>query len=195
MRTLDWKDQRTFVERTIAQGGDSARMLINLGSLELSEGKLAEAAEHLHAALQKAPDQPLAVINLATAALKENDFKLARKLLMRATDMPLVDAQAYELLAILESKEKGHVDPLRFRLAARTGPPNWSTEKRYIQVLDETGATPQAITELQTCLWTEWYRAESWQLLGQLLTKVGQVKEAGWAFGHAKDYDVHLNEH
>jgi len=195
IRTFDWKDQRTFLERTIASGGDSARMLINLGSLELNEGKSAEAAVHLHAALQKAPDQPLAVINLGAAALKENDFKLARELLTRATQMPSVDAQAYEFLAILESKEKGQVNPLRFRLAARTGPPNWPIEKRYIQALDETGATPQAITELQACLWKEWYRAESWQLLGQLLTKIGQTKEAGWAFGHAKDYDVHLNEH
>src|SRR5438309_10411341 len=33
-RTFDWKDQRTFLERTIARGGDSARMLINLGGLE-----------------------------------------------------------------------------------------------------------------------------------------------------------------
>src|SRR5438132_693015 len=39
-RTFDWKDQPTFLERTIAHGGDSARMLINLGGLELTEGKL-----------------------------------------------------------------------------------------------------------------------------------------------------------
>jgi hypothetical protein len=35
IRTFDWKDQRTFLERTIVSGGDSARMLINLGDLEL----------------------------------------------------------------------------------------------------------------------------------------------------------------
>ncbi len=39
-RTWDWKDQRTFFQRTIADGGDSARMLINLGSLNLHEGHL-----------------------------------------------------------------------------------------------------------------------------------------------------------
>ncbi|MEP6809287.1 MAG: hypothetical protein ABI992_03520, partial [Chthoniobacterales bacterium] len=30
LRTFDWKDQRTFLERTIASGSDSPRMLINL---------------------------------------------------------------------------------------------------------------------------------------------------------------------
>src|SRR6202171_6243694 len=141
IRTFDWKDQRTFVERTIVSGGDSARMLINLGDLELSEGKLEDAAVHLHAALQKKPGQPLAVINLAAVALKQNDFKLARELLTRATQMPLVDAEAHQLLAVLENKESGKVDMMRMRLASRTGPPNWAIEKRYIQLLDETGGT------------------------------------------------------
>jgi tetratricopeptide (TPR) repeat protein len=195
IRAFDWKDQRTFVERTIASGGDSARMLINLAGVELGEEKLADAAVHLHAALQKTPDQPLAVLNLAAVALKQNDFKLARRLLTRATQMPLVNAQAHELLAVLESKENGHVNLMRLRLASRTGSPNWSTEKRYIKVLDETGATAQAITELETCLRTEWYRAESWQLLSELLNKAGRAEAAAQAHAQAEAYDVYLEAH
>jgi tetratricopeptide (TPR) repeat protein len=192
VRTFDWRDQRTFLERTIASGGDSARMLINLGSLELSEGKLQDAAIHLHAALQKKPDHPLAVVNLAAVALKQNDFKLARRLLNRATQMPLVNAQAHDLLAVLEFRENGHLDLLRMRLAARTGPPNWSIEKRYINLLDETGATAAAINELLTCLQTQWYRAESWQLLSQLHNKLGHSGQAAAALTRARAYDVHL---
>ncbi|HYY13292.1 MAG TPA: tetratricopeptide repeat protein [Chthoniobacterales bacterium] len=192
VRTFDWKDQRTFCERAVMQSGDSARMLINLGSLEANEGRLQEAATHLRAALQKKPDQPLAVINLAVLALKQNDLKLARQLLERATHMPLVDAQGHELLAVLKHKENGTVDVLRMRLAAHTGPPDWSIEKRYIQVLDQTGATSSAVNELLTCLQTQWYRAESWQLLGQLHAKLGHSSQADRAFAQAHDYDVHL---
>jgi protein O-mannosyl-transferase len=195
MRTFDWKDQRTFLERTIAHGGDSARMLINLGGLELTEGKLEDAAVHLHAALQKKPNQPLAVINLAAVALKQNDFKLARELLTRATQMPLVDAQAHQLLAVLENKESGKVDLMRMRLAARTGPPDWSIEKRYIQLLDETGSTAAAINELLTCLQPQWYRAESWKLLSDLHAKLGHSTQAAEALEQACAYDVHLEEH
>ncbi|MDP9186458.1 MAG: tetratricopeptide repeat protein, partial [Verrucomicrobiota bacterium] len=194
-RIFDWKDQHTFLERTIAHGGDSARMLINLGGLELTEGKLEDATVHLHAALQKKPDQPLAVINLAAVALKQNDFKLARKLLMRATQMPLVDAQAHELLAILENKESGKVDLMRMRLAARTGPPNWPIEKRYVKLLDETGATAAAINELLTCLQPQWYRADSWKLLSELHAKLGHSTQAAEALAQARAYDVHLEEH
>jgi tetratricopeptide (TPR) repeat protein len=195
LRTFDWKDQRTFLERTIAAGGDSPRMLINLASLELHEGKLDSAKAHLETALKKEPNQPLAVINLAVVALRKDDFAAARELLGRAKDLPLVDAQAYELLAVLEFKEHQRVDPLRFRLAARTGPPNWRIEKRYIEVLDQAAGTPAAINELQACLKTQWYRAESWEMLSRLFLKTGSNREAAEALEQAKDYDVHLAEH
>jgi len=192
VRTFDWKDQRTFFERTIADGGDSARMLINLGGLELSEGKFEDAAVHLHAALQKKPDQPLAIINLGALALKQNDFKVSRELLTRATQMPIVDAQAQQLLAVLEHRESGKVDLMRIRLASRTGPPNWGIEKAYIQLLNETGATSAAINELLTCLQTQWYRAESWQLLSELEMKAGHPDQSANALAQARAYDVHL---
>src|SRR6185436_4969641 len=35
-RQYDWADQRTFLTRTIEAGGDSARMRVNLGNLELN---------------------------------------------------------------------------------------------------------------------------------------------------------------
>lgn len=194
VRTFDWKDQRTFLERTIAAGGASPRMLINVGGLELSEGNLDRAKTLLDSALKMEPDQPLAVLNLAVVALRQKDFKTSRELALRAAQMPRVDAQSHELLAVLDHQEKGQTNPLRLRLAARTGPPNWEIEKRYVRFMDESGATPAAIHELQTCLQTQWYRAESWQLLGQLLTKAGLVNEAAIAQRQAAAYDVHLGE-
>jgi tetratricopeptide (TPR) repeat protein len=195
LRTFDWKDQRTFLERTIAAGGNSPRMLINLASLELHEGKLDSAKTHLDAALAMEPNQPLAIINLAVVAIRQDNFPAARELLNRAKDLPLVDAQAFELLAVLEFKEHERVDPLRFRLAARTGPSNWRIERRYIEVLEQAGGPPAAINELGACLQTQWYRAESWQLLSKLFSKTGATRQAAEALEQAKAYDVHLDEH
>jgi tetratricopeptide (TPR) repeat protein len=193
--THDWKNQRTFLERTIAAGGDSPRMLINLASQELHDGQLDSAKKHLELALEKEPNQPFAVINLAVVAIRKDDYATAREILNRAKDLPVVDAQAHELLAILEIKEHDRVELLRFRLASRTGPPNWRIERRYIEALDETGNTSAAIRELAACLKTQWYRAESWQLLSKLFTKRGASREGTDALEQAKDYDVHLLEH
>jgi tetratricopeptide (TPR) repeat protein len=192
-RTFDWKDQRTFLERTIAAGGNSARMLINLGALESSENRLDLAKQHVTQALAKEPEQPFALVELAAISIKRNDFAVAHELLGRAVKIPLVAGQAHELIAILENKEEGLADLRQLRLAARSGSSNWAIEKRYIKVLAETGATATAIRELQRCLQTEWYRAESWQLLGQLLAKTGQTRAAEEAMACANEYDVHLS--
>jgi tetratricopeptide (TPR) repeat protein len=194
IRTFDWKDQRTFLERTIARGGDSPRMRINLGGLEMSEGRLEEAKKHLHYALQKEPEQSIAVINLAAVAVKENDYKTARELLDRAKAMPLVRAQAYELMTVLEHKETGQVNVTGLRLASDTGPADWRIERRYVQLLDEIGATDRAIAELQRILATRWYRAESWQMLAQLQQKAGRTAEAAQALEMARRFDVHLRQ-
>jgi protein O-mannosyl-transferase len=193
--SLDWKNQRTFLERTIAAGGDSPRMIINLASQELHEDQLDAAKAHLEAALVKEPNQPFAVINLAVVALRKEDYATAREILNRAKDLPVVDAQAHELFAILEIKEHERVELLRFRLASRTGPPNWRIERRYIEALDQTGHSAEAIKELAACLHTQWYRAESWQLLSRLFSKNGSTREATEALEQANAYDVHLMEH
>jgi tetratricopeptide (TPR) repeat protein len=192
IRAFDWKDQRTFFERTIASGGDSARMLIDLAGVEINDGKLDAAKKHLTEALRKEPNHPFALLSLASVALRQQDYKAAHEILDRAAKIPLVEPQAHELRAILANKERGEVDLLRMRLASRTGPPNWEIEKRYVRLLAESNMLPAAIKELQSTLKTEWYRAESWQLMGELWEKAGNKAAAVVAFANANDYDVHL---
>ena len=195
IRTFDWTNQRTFLERTVASGGNSARMLINLGSMDFSEGRIDAARSELSAALLKEPDHPFALLKLAEFAIKQNDFKAAHEFLARAVQSSASEAQAHELLAVLEYKEHARVDLLRLRLASRAGAPNWSIERRYVNALDGSGMVASAINELQSCLSTQWYRAESWQLLSGLLQKVGRPAEAKAALNTARDYDVRLVEH
>jgi len=80
------------------------------------------------------------------------------------------------------------------RLATRAGASDWTIEKRFVKLLSETGATDAAISELKHCLRTEWYRAESWQLLAELAAKSGRNDEAKAALARAESYDVRLQE-
>jgi tetratricopeptide (TPR) repeat protein len=191
-RAQDWQDSRTFFTRTIAAGGDSARMLINLGGLELSDGHLEPADMFLQRALAKNPEQPFALLNLAAVALKRNDLPTARGFLKRAQKNPLSLAQAEEMLALVEQKEKGRINLSRLRIASRTDPPSWSIMRRYLAALAVTGQTEKAVAELQAVLVTDWYRAESWQLLAKYLTSLGRTDEAAKALAQAHAFDVHL---
>ena len=193
-RAQDWRDPRTFFTRTIAAGGDSARMLINLGGLELSDAHLEKAETLFQRALAKNPEQPFALLNLAAVALKGNDFKTARDFLARAQKNPVSLAQAEEMLAMVEQKEKGQINLVRLHLAWRTDPPSWAIMRRYLAALAVSGQLPTAVAELQVLLKTEWYRAESWQLLSEYLTRLSQTGEAAAAQAEARALDVHLND-
>jgi len=192
LRTFDWKDERTFFSRTISDGGDSARMLINLGNLELSEGHLEPAGQALDRALQKEPDNPLAELNLAAVKMKEGDFSGARLLLQKVNHPDALRAKAEETMAVLESRETGMINLMRLRLATRLGPPNWDIEKRYIKALGDSGFVARAITELRTCLTIAPYRAESWLMLSELLRQGAQPNESATALAEAEARDVHL---
>ena len=194
-RTFDWVDQRTFVTRTIADGGDSARMLINLGGLELNDGHLAAAQRALEQALAKEPGNPLALLNLGAVAMKQRDLPRARALLQKITEPPESEASAQGSLAVLENRETGQVNLLRLRLAARLGTANWAIEKRYIKALADSGFPDRAITELKTCIVVAPYRAETWQMMSELLRRIGRPNEAAIALAEAQADDVHLHEH
>jgi cytochrome c-type biogenesis protein CcmH/NrfG len=197
-RSRDWKDERTFFQSTIANGGDSARMLINLATLEMNASpapekqNLDKAEELLQRALKKEPRQPFALLNLAAVALKRNDFAAAHSFLAQAKTHPVTEAQAYEMMAVLEFKESGKANLLRLRLASRTGAPSWEIEKRYIRTLDEGGRTDAAVDELRVVLATEWYRAESWALLSKYLAKLGRAADSTNALAEARRFDVRL---
>ncbi|MEP6810453.1 MAG: hypothetical protein ABI992_09435, partial [Chthoniobacterales bacterium] len=94
--------------------------------------------------------------------------------------------------AVLESKETGKVNLTRLRLASRTGAPNWEIEKRYIKVMAESDDLPAALAELQNCLTTQWYRADSWALLAVLKAKTGDRAGTERALARAHQLDVHL---
>src|SRR5207248_5576774 len=103
-RAQDWQDPRIFFGRTIGAGGDSARMLINLGALELSEGHLEQADMLFQRALSKNPEQPFALLNLVCRLLLEKKMSTARGFLERAQKNPVSLAQAEEMLAMVEKK-------------------------------------------------------------------------------------------
>jgi tetratricopeptide (TPR) repeat protein len=194
-RAQDWKDQRTFLERSIAAGSESTRMLINLGALEMTDGHLDRAESLLRRALAKKPGQPFALLNLAATALKKNDLTTARNLIEQARKNPVSEAQAQEMLVAVENKQNGQIDLARLRLAAHIGPPAWSIERRYVRALDENGYTEIAVAELRALLQIDWYRAESWQLLSDCLAKLDRNAEAARALAEARTYDVHLGRH
>ena len=194
LRNPDWHDQRTFLERTIIDGGDSARMLINQGGLDLSEGGTRLAIANFQNALTLSPDQPFGLMNLGAAYLRDKQFDLARKQFERALNFPLTRPEALDALAVVDYQQyrKDRIDLLQE--AAEIAPEDWAVQKRYIMHLGERGQVVAAITALRAVAADQPWRAETWRLLGDLWVHDHQFDFAADAYQKAIRLDVHDDE-
>ncbi len=193
-RQPDWKDQRTFLERNIANGGDSARMRVNLGQLESSEKRDDLALEEMKKALALAPDQPFAQLGAAAVLIRLNQLDAAESLLAKAETHPVVVSDWRLLRASLARIKTGADITPMLRDAAVAAQNHWPTWRRYIGELDRAERRVDAIRELSGFLDRQSFRAESWAMLGDLLAKERDDPRAIAAFTEAAELDVHDGE-
>ena len=190
-RQPDWMDQRTFLTRNIAAGGDSARMRVNLAQVESAEGHDDLALEELHRALTLAPDQPFAQFSAASVLVRLNQPDAAEPLLAKAETHPVLATECRMLRAsIARIKTGADIAPM-LREAALAAPTHWAVWRRYIAELDRTNRRVDALRELRVFLERQSFRAESWAMLGDLLAKEHDDPRAMAAFTEATRLDVH----
>jgi cytochrome c-type biogenesis protein CcmH/NrfG len=193
-RQEDWRDQRTFIERTIAAGGDSPRMLMNLANVELAAGQSERALALYREAVRRAPEQPVIALGFAHALLRARDFAGARQALERAETSPLLRAECLQLRAALDHVEHGRDTTGLLRQAAEIAPARWPIRKRHLEHLAERGAAAAARRELALFVGTQPFRAESWKLLGELLEQTSELESARDAYREALRRDVRDEE-
>lgn len=193
LRNFDWKDQRTFLESTIATGGDTARMMINLGQLESSEGHQDLAIADYKKALDKRPDQPFALLGLAIAYMRARDFDNSQALLDRAKVIPFLRGEALKDEAALEYQKTGQVDLPLLLKAVTLEPDNWDIQYTYIKTLADSGQVNGAVMAAKAVVDKQPWRARSWKVMTKLLVRANRLDLAKHAYEQAQDCDVHLD--
>ncbi|MEP6671738.1 MAG: tetratricopeptide repeat protein [Chthoniobacter sp.] len=195
VRQADWHDQRTFIERTIAAGGNSARMLMNLGNVEFTAGHQDAALALYREALRHTPDQPIIWLGYASILLRAHDLPHAKEALEHAETSPLLAADCLSLRASMEAAESNHDPGELLRQAVAAAPDNWGIRQRYIEYLRERSGSPEALRELRGFLQQHDFRADSWRLLSALLDEQQQPDLAAAARREAARRDVREAEH
>jgi len=190
LRQADWRDQRTFIERNLTAGGDSARMLMNLANVELAAGQQERALALYREAVRRAPEQPIIALGFAHVLMRARDFAGARQALERAETSPLLRADCLQLRAALDHLETGRDTGDLLRQAAEIAPANWPLRKRYLEHRIERGELAAVRSELTAFLESYPFRAESWTLLGQLLERTSEPERARIAYQEAARRDV-----
>jgi Tfp pilus assembly protein PilF len=191
VRQPDWIDQRTFIMRTIESGGDSARMRVNLGQLESSEGHDETALAQFQIALAKQPDLSFALLGMAAVQVRLGRFEAAREYLRRAETHPEMAVEVLHLRAALEAREAGRNTIALLEEAAQMKPRYWPARQRYVRALMEQGKLILALRELRTFLDEQSFRGETWRMLAETLDRMGDSARAREAFAEAARRDVH----
>ncbi len=190
LRQEDWRDQRTFIARTITAGGDSARMLMNLANVESSAGQHAKAIALYREALHRAPEQPIIWLGFASIQARAGDVAGTREALGHAEASPLLRADCLQLRAALARSEESGEALTLMREAIATAPANWPIRKRTIEYLVERGEIVAARGEIAAFLKNYPFRADSWKLFGQILEKTGEPLLARLAYAEAAARDT-----
>ncbi|MDB6173926.1 MAG: Tetratricopeptide 2 repeat protein [Chthoniobacteraceae bacterium] len=189
-----WLKQRVFVLRTIEAGGDSARMRVNLGNIEAGDGHPELAIEQYNEALKRTPELAFALMGMASAEVRRGNYAAARDLIGRAEHESFLAPECLQLRASLEFRESRRDPADMLRAALDLAPSRWPIRMRYLSALEQSGRRQQAARELRAFLEKEPFRADSWQLLGDLLADLHQPQLAIEAFRQAMRFDVHAGE-
>jgi protein O-mannosyl-transferase len=190
-RQDDWRDQRTFIERTIAAGGNSPRMMMNLANVESGAGRHDKAIALYREALRRSPEQPIIWMGYASILARARNVTGAREALARAESSPLLKAECLQLRASLAQAD-GSGDPDQLlREAVAANPTSWPVRKRYVEARARKNDVAQALRELAGFVSAHPFRAESWKLLGQIFEAAGDRERARDAYHEASARDVH----
>lgn len=199
IRSSDWIEPETFFRRTLAAGGTSTRIGVNLAAIYAERGENAKAEGILRKVLEMMPDHPLARNNLASALSHQGKAKEAQAMFEMANNAAPADRAGYPRtweaarnLARLRHKEKDESAALAILDKARTDyPDTWELISFEAEILRQTHGSDAAVPMVEEFARDHWWHFGASLALGRLYTEKGDVARAEAAFRHASWLDIH----
>jgi tetratricopeptide (TPR) repeat protein len=189
-----WLDPRTFLTKTLERGGQTARIHVNLGNLEISEKRLDQAAAEFDRALDLEPGLPFALMGRAYVEARRGNNTEALALLEKGGRDPFFKPDCLLLEAAMAAPRSSARALDLLEKAATLAPDRWPIRRRHLEALEKSGQRDETIRRLRLELNTEPFRAETWSWLGDLLAQTQKTEESQAAFQRATELDVHDNE-
>lgn len=198
-RSGDWTTAEHLYQQTIAAGGTSTRVSLNLGQLYATRGEYARAEACFREILTAYPGYPIAQTNLASALFHQGKRKEAEALFAASTmaasserkEFPRTWIAALNLAGMRQQK-----NDLRGALAilekARADYPSvWEIVGFESELLRSTQGPAAATPLVESFKRDNWWNYEASLALGRLRAQNGEIAEAKAAWQNASRLDVH----
>jgi len=197
--STEWVDEETFYRRTLAAGGTSIRVALNLGQIYSSRGEYAKAEILFRRILKISPDYPVARTNLGDALVHQGKTEEANAIFAAASQAAAGGRKEYPKtwvaalnLAHMRYNEHDPAGALAVLDKARADyPGTWDLVSLQAEILRRTEGADCALPLVQDFARSHWWHSISHLALGRLYAELGNAQEAEAVLRHASWLDVH----
>lgn len=199
VRSGDWANEEIFYQRTLAAGGESARVSVNLAQAYVKRGNYTAAEKILREVLQRTPDYPTARINLGNVLLHQGKAAESEALFRSlfnvddrvSKEFPRTWISAVNLACV---RHKAGDDGGAFTVLAKARgahPGVWEIISYESELRRETGGEREALQLVEDFARSHWWHYGAAVAVGRLYAEANDVARAETALSHASWLDIH----
>lgn len=191
VRSSDWSTPITFFNKTIQDGGDSARMRVNLANEYRRVGRSTEAEALLQLVVKESPAYNPARHALASNLMLQGKNKEANQLLGESETAlgKTFSGQVYTVNLMLKRGELESAGKL-LRKLTESYPDSWLVTKETLLFYDIIHQPEKKLATLESFTQRNGWHSPSQMALGDLFTKEGRANEAAQYYRKAAELDV-----
>ena len=198
VRSSDWTTGEIFYQRTMASGGSSVRVAVNLGQIYSDRGEYAKAEAVFRRALEMAPGYPVALNNLATVLDRQGKNKEAEAILDTSRKASIETRKEYPRtwiaalnLAHLRHGSKDDQGALAVLARARAEYPHtWAIISFEAELIRQKQGPDAALHRVEDFARQNWWHYQAFLALGRLYSEKGETERANAALRHASWLDI-----
>jgi tetratricopeptide (TPR) repeat protein len=199
VRSTDWVDEETFYRRTLAAGGTSIRMALNLGQIYSLRGDFPQAEALYRRILKISPDYFVARTNLGDALVHQGKMEEANALFAAANQAAeqrrREDPRTWLAplnIAHMRYKERDFEGALAVTTKALADYPGvWELVSYEAELTRKLRGAQAALPVIREFADSHWWHKGAFMALGQLWAEQGIAEKAEAALRHASWLDIH----
>ena len=199
IRSSDWGNEERFFKRTLAAGGTSGRVGVNLAQIYADRGEYAVAEKMLRHILEIIPDYPIARNNLATVLAHEGKVAEGEAIFARNAEQAKESRGQYPRtwiaalnLAHLRSRAKDEAGAIAVLERARVDYPQvWELISLESELVRRTQGPLPALRLIEDYTRQNWWHHAAWLAEGRLYAENNDVAQSIRALRYATLLDVH----
>ena len=199
LRSDDWSSPETFYKRTLAAGGISPRVTVNLAQIYADRGEYVVAEKMFRHILETNPDYPIARNDLAAVLAHEGKVAESQALFARSAERAKEARGQYPRtwiaalnFAHMRSAAKDDVGAIAVLERAHADYPQvWELISLESELLRRTQGPLPALHLIEDYIHENWWHHAAWLAEGRLYAENNDVAQSTRALRYAALLDVH----